>query len=315
MLAFGPWWTHHDEWQPLAHAQPFPTISTLKALKTLYMQSPSIMQIYQHADLSGCEHLQCVAVQNVQLCRSIHLPAGCALHAAGGILSLDTFISHIPCSRVTVHRKIRMKLELWYHKCLQEHYRCLAPSMHNLRQLRLILRKGNLKEQHMHTDRVKEDISFGPDSTPCLEVLELDAPCSMTVSIDPKLPLRLVAIVAADTLQSRKSLKPYRAPTATLKQVHLQSGALMLPSCRAVPQSSYVAESWAGVRLRDYVREEHDKWTARMPASFQPSSLQQCCCAACPECPARAAVSILCHKAWTSNGFEEHLRPCCSVSP
>ena len=184
VLNFGPWWAHHDEWQPHAHAQVFPAISTLKALKTLCTQSPGLTQIYQHADLKGCKHLQCVAVQNVQFCDSIYLPAGCALHAAGDILSLDTLVSHIHCSRVTVHHKIRMKLDVWYHKCLQEHYRCLAHSIYNVKQLRLILDKGNLKEQHVYTDRVQEDITFGPDSTPRLEVLELDAPCSMTVSID-----------------------------------------------------------------------------------------------------------------------------------
>ena len=67
-------------------------------------------------------------------------------------------------------------------------------------------------------------------------------------------------------------------------------------------------ESWAGVRLLEYVKEEQHGWTARMIANFQPRDLHECCCGACPACLAQAGVPILCDQAWTRDGFKQHLR-------
>ena len=98
-------------------------------------------------------------------------------------------------------------------------------------------------------------------------------------------------------------------PMNRLKQMYLHSGAAFSPIYKAALKGAYVREAWAGVRLLDYVREEQDCWTAQMPINFQPGSLQECCCRACPECLARAGVPVLCDQAWTSHGFDKPLRP------
>ena len=79
------WWEEHIE------IRLFPTISVLKGLKTLYIESLSGHGILMYAtDLTGCVHLTHVAVQGVSLVGELALPAGCLLHAQshGGKLGI-----------------------------------------------------------------------------------------------------------------------------------------------------------------------------------------------------------------------------------
>ena len=61
------------------HEALFPAFSTLAGLKTLSVQSSSTM-ISGKTDLTACVHLQCVALQGVELKGGVALPAGCSLH-------------------------------------------------------------------------------------------------------------------------------------------------------------------------------------------------------------------------------------------
>ena len=65
-----------------SHLEVFPAIRMLKGLKTLYIQTSNTTHIDGPADLTCCKQLQCVAVQDVQLCGLMALPAGCPLHAS-----------------------------------------------------------------------------------------------------------------------------------------------------------------------------------------------------------------------------------------
>lgn len=101
-----------------------------------------------------------------------------------------------------------------------------------------------------------------------------------------------------------------RHPLPMAKHMYFKSGAAILQTDRLALEATDAPEPWAGQKLSDFLSEleEQNTWTLQFPASFQPGNLEECCCGACPECLAKAGVPIICDQAWTSKGFEVHLR-------
>ena len=180
--------------------------------------------------------------------------------------------------------------------------------MQSLKKLRICLNKGNY--EGCSQSSAEQKMLFDLDKTPSLELLEIDVYCDLTASIDPRLPLKLLVVIAAGTLQLCTPTAPVLCPASmpTMKQMYLQWGDSILSRYRLAAAASQAAELWAGVTIQQ-VKEGQDRWTAQMPASFEPGDLQECACGACPTCLAQAGVPVLCDQAWTSKGFDHHLRP------
>ena len=299
-----------------SHLEVFPAIRMLKGLKTLYIQTSNTTHIDGPADLTCCKQLQCVAVQDVQFCGLMALPAGCPLHASTDVehhhrTDFDN-IAHL-VSGLTLHRRSQWKLhEISGWPFLQ--YYSHAANMRSLRKLRLCLNEGNFD-----WSSAERTALLNLDKTPSLELLEIDVHCDLTVSIDPRLPLKLLVVIAAGTLQVRTSTAIELSPTSmpTLKQMYLRWSSSIWSRYGPAAEGSHAThpESWAGVSFQQYMKEGQDYWTAQMPAGFQPGNLQECICGACPACLARANVPVLCGQAWTSKGFEQHLSPHCNREP
>ena len=154
--------------------------------------------------------------------------------------------------------------------------------------------------------------SFAHSNMPALEVLEMEIQWNLSLSI--KLQLKsLVVIVGGKLRLNTRDLFCGLAPT----MMYVQSGNDFWPTYKA-DQRAALAEEQCAVparKLPKYAWDAQGHWSARGPASFHPSSLQECFCSACPECLARAGLPILCEQAWTSDGFQKHLRPSCSKKP
>ena len=178
--------------------------------------------------------------------------------------------------------------------------------MHSLRHLRVTLDGEAVYDLDGPWGGDQLDLCFAPDTTPGLEVLELDVQGGLDIFINPFLPLKSLVLISAGTLRL-SDLICCRAPRPPLKEMYLQSGWAILPRYEAVRQGSYQKESWAAL-LQQFVRQEQGHWTARMPATFLPGNLQECCCGACLGCLVRAGVPVDCEQGWTSDGFEEHQR-------
>ena len=154
---------------------------------------------------------------------------------------------------------------------------------------------------------------------PQLETLELNVQCGcqVIVTIEEEVPLKSLVLIAAGTLYLSHSMwfqgpKTSTEISHTLKQMYLQSNTAIFPSRSTLAKDGfYIGHLGLQVGPIEYAREGLCR-TARMPAGFQPSNLQECCCGACPECLARTGVPIMCEQAWTRDGFAKHLRLCCS---
>ena len=109
-------------------------------------------------------------------------------------------------------------------------------SMQNLKQLRLVMSTDCMAEESRKNGELK--VHFKSGHTPSLEVLELNLPCNMEVEMDPIPPLKSLILVSAGTLGLHKPI--CQAPMATLKHMHLQSGAAFPPDYRALLQESRV---------------------------------------------------------------------------
>ena len=143
---------------------------------------------------------------------------------------------------------------------------------------------------------------------PALEVLELDIQWNLFLFITVTLK-SLVVVVAGKLRLSMPKLWNGLSPTL----LYIQSDNDFLSTYKGDQQACFVEEQCAALAEKRpmYIRDEQGHWSARRPASFHPSNFQECCCSACPRCLARAGVPIMCDHAWTSNGFEKHLRPLC----
>ena len=84
---------------------------------------------------------------------------------------------------------------------------------------------------------------FVPDQMPSLEVLKLDVQCSLGVSIDPRLPLHLLVLVAAGILQVGEFDLCEEAPeVTTIRQTYPQSGAAFPPKYKTYIEHSDTAQ-------------------------------------------------------------------------
>ena len=296
----------------------FPAISMLQGLKTLYLQSSQWNAIFEPTDLAECVHLRHVALQGVCLEGALALPAGCTLHVRDipGPLCGVTHTTFDQITGMTLRHSSGWELVRMYHG-MEYRYRRMRrkdPILSNLMRLRVTLNREDLHGSFWRPDEEEKlQLTFDPSTTTRLEVLELDVPCDLDISIDPSIPVKSLVVITAGALHLGQPLWR-QTPEAPLREMYLQSGSAFLPLYEAVLEGTHARESWAGL-LQSHVRQEQDRWSACMPASFAPCDLQECCCSACPECLLRAGVPVLCDQAWTRDGFEEHLRQCCIEEP
>lgn len=246
------------------------------------------------------------------------LPKGCRLHmlATGSKdMALGAGVVGL-VSGLTMHMNLMRHLSFLPRKLVPLKVTWEVPRLRNLKQLQLVVNKTGSDGK-----RVKGGLQFEVCVTvsepwetsrhgvwhsmmPDLEVLEIKAPCNLTVFIGQEIRLKSLVLIAAGTLAINSAVwYQLGASNTTVKQLYLQSSCDFWPSFLLEPprNAEYFKEGW------------HCQccWKARMPASFQPNNLQECCCNACPECLARAGVPILCGQAWTRDGFKRHLRSQC----
>ncbi len=211
---------------------------------------------------------------------------------------------------MTICNNLVWSVEVWAkhfltHTCLDRHIEragyAHSSRISNLKRLRLNGIKLPCYKEKLH-------FYFGNSNMPALEVLELDVQCNLSLHIEIALQ-SLVVVVARKLSLFMSGL--CKGPSPNL--MYVQSGNDFWPTYKEDQQASLAGEQNAMPinKLPEYVKDEEDHWIARRPASFHPSSLRDCCCNACLECLARAGVPILCEPAWTSNGFDKHLRPHC----
>ena len=272
--------------------------------------------------------MQCVVVQGFILHRAVALPTGCLFEALSKPPNSDQGfevtreISNCVTGLVLRQESARGS-ECYHHRWCDEIFLGNIPKMQNLKQLRIVLGKGYLMERL----NASSELRLNFDQLPCLAVLELDVEGHLAVYIHPGNNLDVLVVIASGALHVSDSwLAPHldhryglssccsnelcQLPIATSKQMYLQLGMAYAHNKKAALADA--EHSMARLRLLEYVVEGSCGWTARMPADFQPSSLQECSCGACLECLARAGVPILCDQAWTGDSFDKHLRPHCS---
>ncbi len=281
------------------HEALFPATSRLTCLQTLYVQSPSTT-IIRKMDLTACPHLRCVALQGIELKGGVALPARCLLHVIPGPQHDKEFMSAFgnEVTGVSVHHSVQWVLNVLYRFEL---------NMRKLRRLQLTLYEP-CKEP---LEGPQWPFTFSGSTMPALKVLELDARCNLDVWLFGGLALETLVVIAEGTLELRTL--DCGAATTTLKQMFLKSGAPFGQNYKVELQDSLcLKDPYPDQLILKHLREEQEGWIVQLPASFQPSSLQQCWCGACSDCLVRAGVPILCDQAWTSDGFDEHLRPYCT---
>ena len=292
------------------HGLLFPAISTLKGLRTLYLQfAQDTSGLWPGTiNLTACAHLQHVALPNTRSLRSLILPAGCRLHAFYDVFCLWTKSPDV-CRLVTslsARHTCPWKIDRYSDWQLSS-----IPYMGNLKVLRLTLPKEAFTKAYKDTEELQLDISRGRISS--LKVLELDVHCKLKVLIGCSPTLERLVVLAAGTLQLKEPLylEPEGAPLVSLKHMYLRSDAALEPYHRKDLKAFVTRTQWSGAGFSTFMREEQDSWTlaAAMPAEFQPSDLQRCCCNACPKCLVRAGVPIPWYQAWTNDGYEKHVRP------
>ncbi len=189
--------------------------------------------------------------------------------------------------------------------------------------LRLALKRDQLNEWDREGDTLRLNFrsNWGP-----LEVLELDVDCDLALYIDPAHTLKSLVVIASGSLTFHASplelgpgsplwecSKLCEPSMTTLKRMYLRSGKCLSNAHRTALEVTYLCKQPGETSLMDYISEGRDGWKARMPTDFQPSSLHECCCHACPECLARAGVPLLCSQAWTRDGFDKYLGPICKL--
>ena len=294
-----------DYWKPDLHCALFGSINLLRGLKTLYLRSRASV-INKAIDLTDCSHLRCMAVQGVALRGGLALPDGCFLHANGccsedcvldgGVFEITPGIAR-PLTGLTLCEDTP-----YWQSVVQtsEWVKYGSTRVCNLTRLRII---------SCYPRQVS--MGFGPWSMLNLEVLELDVQGDMFFHLCPGLALKRLVLITTGSMHLNKEdyLLQRRTRTPTLTELYFQSRASFSPSDMAALLAHYAKEPGAEVKLSDYVKDEQHRWTAQMPATFQPGNLRECCCGACPECLVRGGVPILCDNAWTRDGFEKHLRP------
>ncbi len=245
-----------DSWGPSL------SISVLKGLKTLYVQSFN-NTITQPIDLAKCVHLQHFAVQNTQLEGSMALPKGCRLRllVSCSKIHIGSAVA-VLVGGVTIHTSLACFLSLLPRERGPLNVCWTPPHLRNLRQLRLVLSKGDLGGGRSQDDPQLEACVL-QSVMPDLEVLEINAPCNLSVYISPEIRLKSFVFIAAGTLGLNVAVwQQLGALDTTVKKLYLQS------SCDFWP-SSIIGPPWNA----EYSREGQHCWKARMPANFQSNSL------------------------------------------
>ena len=268
-------------------------------------------------DLTKCVDLQYVAVQGVKLEGLLALPPACHLHATSISPPRCINVREITVSTARLVtglflRPVLMPLVVCPYHWLVDgpglgHRN--PPTMQNLKEIRLFANKHDVGPEPKQEGELH--VVFTSVRTPSLEVLDLDVQCNLGVGICPAIALKRLVLITAGTLRLHKSMSG-RPPMTTLEQMYLHSGAAFPPASTTISNDHPERDLWGWLRLLDGFREEQVGWTVQKPAAFQSSNMQDCFCGACPECLARAGVPIMCDKAWTSNGFDKHLRPHCN---
>ena len=284
----------------------FPELNGLISLKTLYLQAEdATLKMRGTLQLQGCARLQHVALRKVYFKGPLTLPSGCLLHIFGkpGKLyhSVNSAIAN-SVSGLTLRHSTEWALK--YPSCVP--LLLWAPVMQGLKVLQLILSK---KSQHKYSLWDSVRIDFDSGKLPCLEVLEVIVHSSLSIHINPKLPLRSIIVATAGHLLLRhlSDLVSCHTPRYTLKELYYQSGAPLLPAYHVCLERYYTTELGPQMRLSKSYKGRNSGWTMRMPVTFTPSNMQKCCCNACPECLARAGVPIMCDNIWTREGFDKHV--------
>ena len=292
------------------HGLLFPAINTLKGLRTLSLQfTQDMFDLWPGAiKLTACVHLQHVALPNIRSFGSLILPEGCRVHALYDVLCSWTKFPDV-CN--LVNNLSACHTSAWKIDQHNDWQLSDFPYMENLKVLRLNLHKEAFHEDYRVWGELRLDINQG--RMPSLEVLELDVHCNLQVHIGCGSTLERLVVIAAGTLRLTVFPDP-EFPLASLKHVYLQSGAILQPVHKRYLEV-FVANvplcSRAGLSRLLREGSEEDNWTlaAGMPADYQPSDLQKCCCNACPECLVRAGVPIPWYQAWTNDGYEKYVRP------
>ena len=249
------------------------------------------------------------------------MPAGCHLDAISRNMRVDEVppsYAHLVTGLTLHHNHSEEYYQIsklngvcmWSHRCLELRMRDVF--MQSLKRLQLIMKDNT----NFGEDFKKGELwlQFCPYMTPSLEVLEIDVQCNLGVLIDPALTLKSLILIAAGSLQvhelsDKGTTRTEVAGIPIVSQLYLHSSSAFLSRYRDALKVAVTGQCLSRVRLLEHVREERDSWTARMPASFQPGDIQECCCGACPECLVCAGLPILCDRAWTRAGFDKHLRP------
>ena len=311
---------HHKGCKMQNNWGPFLSISKLKGLKSLYVQAPDT-QIWEATNLKDCVHLQCMVVRGIQFAKDLFLPEACLLHVVstattcGGTRaeksgSAGTFSYIAPfITGLTVRDGSPW---LWRYQNVVWGPRYIhwdAPQMRNLKHMRLIVNKEDLSRQYWPKGGLMLPVHISEHETPALEVLELSVQGNLVVFIEGEVPLSSVVLIAVGTLRLSENVW-FQGAETTMKQMYLQSGTASFPNHEELAECA--DEAGLKVRPVEFARQGLHCWTAKMPATFQHSNLQECFCGACPECLARAGVPIMCEQAWTRDGFAKHLRPYCS---
>ena len=225
----------------------FPSLKQLVNLRTLYLQSEYMtLKMRGTLELQGCARLQHVALRNLYFEGPLFLPSGCLLHVFGEPKLYNNVNSAIAnsVSGLTLRHSTEWAME---------HSSCVplltwAPVMRGLKVLRLILSKEGL-QRHSLWDSMRIDFDSG--KAPCLEVLEVVVYSSLSIYIDPKLPLRSISVTTAGHLVLRHLSDPVscHTPRYTLKELYFQSGAPLLPAYNVCLERYYTTEGGPQMRL------------------------------------------------------------------
>ena len=291
----------------------FPAITMATNLNTLHLMFHCVppaesgpAHICECADLRGCKFLQRVALRNVRFMDGLRLPSTCILHAVTNRRVASEQLSTY--ARRVTWLTIRQCYDysFWRHilqgRRTPNIHRLLKgfPTMSFLTHVRATLKQEDFDTNPEGVDRLTIHID---KQLKFLEVLQLELQCSVSVHMHLRQALDQLVLISKGGLHL-----VHNASRPPPKQMYLQSGAPLLPDNRAALEES---GRMAGVRVVDLIEEERDGWKARIPASFQPSSLQGCFCGACLACLGQAGVPVLHGHAWKEDGFKIDLVPRC----
>ena len=217
-----------------SRVEQLPSISMLKHLKTLYVQSFDNITVHP-IDLTKCMHLQHVAVQNTLLIGGLLLPDTCLLHT----LHTHDSMGYAPSVALLISgltMRLRSPRSLSFRPQKRERMRptSILPAMQNLKQLRIILTKGDFGWQLIKCKGLLLQVDVTQAAMPSLEVLELDVQGDLSVHIDPEVPMKTLVLVAAGSLHLNMAIWSQLEVTraTTIEQMYMQSSTAFAPLCK-----------------------------------------------------------------------------------